>query len=333
MRPLVLMVGLFGMGMGLGLLSGCAEGPSLTRHEFTRRAMGGWAQIVLYCETREAAVEAARAAFDRIEALNDVMSDYKTDSELMRLCAQAGSGPIEASDDLIDVLERAEEISRASGGAFDVTVGPIVRLWRASGREGRLPEAEALAEAMGRVGWEMVRLDRRAGTVDLAVPGMQLDMGGIGKGFAADAAYEQLRLRGLGRSLVNMGGDIRVGEPPPGRAGWRVVPMPFAGDPSNPNNAQAKRGEALIVANVGVASSGDAERFVEVAGVRYSHIVDPGTGIGLTNRVAVVVVAADATTADAIASAASVLGPGGVGALGERFGAEIQFVRFVADNK
>ena len=317
------------VGLALGVwvmvvLSGCSTGSGLTRHEFMRRAMGGQAQIVLYSETREAAVEASRAAFDRIEELDGVMSDYRADSELMRLCAQAGSGPMPASVDLIEVLGRGEEISRASDGAFDVTVGPIVQLWRRARGDGRLPKSDELAGAMRLVGWEKVRLDGDAGTVDLAMVGMRLDLGGIGKGFAADAAFEQLRIRGIGRCLVNIGGDIRVGDPPPGRAGWRIVPVP---------HSDGRRGEAMIVSNVGVASSGDAERFVEVDGVRYSHIVDPRTGIGLTHRTAVTVIARDATAADALASAASVLGPDRGRALVKLFGASVEFERFVAKNK
>jgi len=263
-------------------LVGCTGGPELTRHEFMRPAMGGRAYIVLYSETFEEAVEASRAAFDRIEELNRVMSDYQADSELMLLCAQAGSGPVRASVDLIEVLRRSEEVSRASGGAFDVTVGPIVQLWRRARGDGKLPTPDELAEAMKLVGWEKVGLDTDAGTVDLAVAGMRLDLGGIGKGFAADAAFEQLRMRGIARCLVSMGGDIRVGDPPPGKAGWRIVPVPFSGGPNGSNGSggsKKRRGEPMIVSNVGVASSGDAERFVEVDGVRYSHIVGPKTGL------------------------------------------------------
>ncbi|MCH7960826.1 MAG: FAD:protein FMN transferase [Planctomycetes bacterium] len=301
---------------------GCAGPTRLTRYEFTRQAMGGRAEIVLYARTRDEAVAAAGDAFERIQHLDSVLSDYRAQSELMRVCERAGTGPVRASDDLIAVLRVAETISRASDGAFDVTVGPIVRLWRRSGRDGRLPDRDELAAAMSRVGWQKVQIDPSARTVSLAVAGMRLDLGGIGKGFAADEALAELKRHGLSRSLVNLGGDIAVGDPPPGETGWRIVPAWFVDDPP---------GQPLLIANAGVAGSGDAERFVEVDGVRYSHIVDPRTGIGLTHRTAVVVIASDGTTADALASAASVLGPERGAELVERLGGRAIFRRIGAD--
>jgi thiamine biosynthesis lipoprotein len=243
--------------------------------------MGTRARVVLYASDRAQAQRAADAALDRIAELEAVMSDYRDDSELMRLCA-AGGGTV--SDDLRDVLRAALAVSEASDGAFDVTVGPLVGLWREARATGRLPEPEPIHVARHVVGWR--KLEVRGNHVELA-PGMRLDLGGIGKGFAADAALAVLRERGVERALVDIGGDLALGEGP-----WTVR---VAGEPRE-------------LENCGVAASGDTERFVMIDGVRYSHILDPRTGLGLTHGIAVTVIAPTATEADAWASAASVLG-------------------------
>ena len=261
--------------------------------------MGVEARIILYAENQPTAIDAARAGFDRMTQLDAVLSDYRSDSEVMRLSARAGDGPILVSDDLFEVLDRSLEISLASDGAFDVTVGPVVRLWREARKNGRLPVSENLARARSLVGWRNVTLDADARMVELARPGMQLDFGGIGKGFAADQAIETINRLGFDRCLVDLGGDIRAGAPPPGRDGWSVAVE--LGD-------EAPR-QSIQLNDNAVATSGDTEQFVEIASVRYSHIVDPRTGLGLTNRIAVTVIAPDAATADALASAISVLGP------------------------
>ncbi len=267
--------------------------------------MGVETRIVLFATDDIAARRAARAAFDRIVGLDAVMSDYRSDSELMRVCASGSTGRRPVSPDLHRVLVRAREIAEATDGAFDVTVGPLVRLWRQARREHRLPDAEAIAWAMDRVGHEYLIVDDDA-AIELTRPGMLLDLGGIGKGFAADEALALLVGAGQTHSLVDVGGDIAFGDPPPGADGWRVALG--TGSPS-----------WLSIANRGVATSGDREQFVEIAGTRYSHIVDPGTGLGLTERPTVTVIAQDAATADALASAVSVLGPQRGRALIDRF--------------
>lgn len=279
-------------------LAGCVRPKVLERQEFTRVSMGVPVRLILYAPDREAGIEAAAAAFEEIARLDAILSDYRRDSELMRLCAGAGGPPVPVSDDLIEILARAQSLAGATDGAFDVTVGPAVRLWRESRRTGRLPENEALAAARSLIGSEKLILDPRARTVRLIVPGMQLDLGGIGKGYAAQRATEALRVRGLTRSLVALAGDIVVGDPPPGEAGWRIT-IALADDADR----------AIVLANAAVSTSGDLEQHVEIGGVRYSHIVDPRTGIGVTTRVAAAVVAPRGELADALASAICVLGP------------------------
>src|SRR5665213_1380631 len=157
----------------------------LKRYEYHNPEMGSPFRIVLYAYNQLAADAAAKAAFQRIAQLNDIMTDYDTDSELNRLSQTSGSGKeIHVSDDLWTVLDRAQELAQRSGGAFDVTVGAYVGLWRKARREGVLPDPARLARAREAVGFARMRLHPERHTVELLVPNMQLDLGGIAKGYA-----------------------------------------------------------------------------------------------------------------------------------------------------
>ena len=199
------------------------------------------------------------------------------------------------------MLHAAGKFSVDTSGAFDITVGPLSRLWRRARRQNQLPEQSDLAAALEAVGYEYVQLDTQFQSVRLLLDGMRLDVGGIGKGFAADAALAAARTCGLDRALVNLGEDLAVGAPPPTQSGWRIAMSPF-GDAKHPHRKAR-------LANCSVATSGDASRFVESGDQRYSHIIDPRTGMALTDRRAVTVIAPHGMTADALASALSVLGP------------------------
>lgn len=270
-----------------------------TRFTFTQYHMGVDARLALYAPDRAAAEHAGTAAFARIAALDSIMSDYRRDSELMRLCTQAGGGAVPVSPELFAVLQRAEAVSRDSHGAFDVTVGPLVALWRAARKSGTLPDPAALEAARKKVGWQQIHLDLKARTVRLAVSGMKLDLGGIAKGYAADAAQRVLKAHGITRALVELGGDIVVSAPPPGADGW-TIRVPNAGDDSGPAD--------LKFANCAISTSGDTEQFAVIGGRHYSHVVDPRTGQALTSRVQVTLTAPDGLTSDPLATAVSVLG-------------------------
>jgi thiamine biosynthesis lipoprotein len=289
----------------LGVVGTLASASGLaadTRFQFSQTEMAVPVEVVLYAPTQALATRAAQAAFDRIAALNRVFSDYDTQSELMRLAATSGEGAtVPVSDDLWCVLARAQQISQASRGAFDITVGPVVRLWRRSRRQKELPPSGQLREALSHVGYEKIRLIPEGRKVELTAKGMRLDLGGIAKGYALAAALEVIRQQGIRAAMVHAGGDSALGDPPPGRTGWRIGVGMLKSD--------APPLEYLSLANTSVASSGDMWQYVEIAGCRYSHIVDPHTGVGLTGRSNVTVVAADGATADALATAVSVLGP------------------------
>jgi len=264
--------------------------------------MGTRFKIIIYARDESAAKAAAKAAFQRIADLDGIMSDYRSTSELMRLCQKAGGEPVQVSDDLFRVLERSQEVAQLSDGAFDMTVGPVVRLWRQARRTHELPDPKELAQARELVGYRNVRLDSKNRTVQLLKPGMRLDLGGIGKGYAADAALATLKEQGIDRALVAAGGDIAVSGPPPETDGWTIGIAPLL-DP----DAKPKR--YLILHDAAVSTSGDSEQYLEVNGKRYSHIVDPRTGIGLTDRMSVTVVAPKGLIADPLTKVVSVLGP------------------------
>ena len=302
---------------------GCRSIPhEETRFEFTRPQMGVPFRIVLYAPDEARAKAAAEAAFARVSELNDILSDYDTDSELNRLCRTAGENrSVPISADLSEVLARSQEMARRSGGAFDITVRPVVSLWRNARREKKFPEARRLAEARRLVGWTNLVLEIRTRTAKLLVPDMRLDLGAIAKGYAVDEALRVLKGHRIRRALVAGAGDLAVSGPPPGQKGWRVeiAPLDVPGAPAR---------KFAVLVDAALATSGDLFQHVELDGKRYSHIVDPRTGIGLTDHSLVTIIARDCTTADALATAVSVLGPSDGMALVRRSrGAEALVVR------
>lgn len=271
--------------------------------------MGVQCRIVVYTGDEDSAVAAADAGFHEIARLEDLFSDYRSKSELSRLGDHAGLGPVPASDDMMRILTQAREVSEATDGAFDVTCGPAVALWRESRRTGVLPGAEAIARAREALGWHAVEVDPQARTVTLSKSGMRLDLGGIAKGYAAHHAVVLLKSLGVSSCMVALAGDIAVGEAPPGTPGWRVT---VQGDRGSP-------GPTLVLANASVSTSGDAEQFVVIGGLRYSHIIDPRTGVGTPGGVQATVVARDGAIADALPKAVCVTGPGEAVRLATRF--------------
>ena len=288
----------------LGLLAGCRTAPpsALSRYEFTEPHMWTLWHITLYAPDEATARAAVRAAFARVAKLDEMMTDYVPDSELVLLSYSPANVPVKVSDDLFEVIQFSQAISQQTDGAFDMTVGPVVQLWRRARRQHALPPAGQLAAARQLVGWQKLKLDPKNKSVMLLAANMRLDLGGIAKGYAADAALRVLREKGVTRALVAASGDLAIGNPPPGKKGWRVG----IGEVVGRTNTVA---EMLLLHNAGVSTSGDAEQFVEFDGIRYSHIVNPHTGVGLTNRIQATIIADCATRSDALATAVCVLGP------------------------
>ena len=270
------------------------------RHEFVEKHMGADFRIVLYACKENLARKATDAAFAEVVRLNAILSDYDASSELSRLAETSGTGKtVPVGKDLWTVLKASQKLAAQTSGAFDVTVGPFVRRWRVARFNEKLPSAEKLELARQAVGHHNLKLFPKKHAVRASVLNMTLDLGGIAKGYAADKALAVLRQHGIRSALVDGGGDLTLGDPPPGRKGWRIE----IGGRKHPDLP------ILEFANCAVATSGDIEQFVEIAGKRYSHLIDPSTGVGLTTQLQVTVVAPTGMEADSLASALSVLGP------------------------
>ena len=279
------------------LWSGLAFSAEPRKFEAVEPHMGTLFRITVYVPDSGVARAATNAAFTRVKQLDEALSDYNPDSELMRLTRHPAMGWTPVSTDLFHILEVSQRLARDSGGAFDVTCGPIVKLWREARKTRRLPSHEAIAEALSRSGYKHLFLDNRRRAVRLDIAGMQLDLGAIAKGYAADEALEVLHRRGLKRAMVAASGDIAMGEAPPGTKGWRILIEPS-------ENTE----RVLLLSNSAVSTSGDRNQFVEIAGRRYSHIVDARTGMALTESKGVTVVARRGIDADSLATAACILG-------------------------
>lgn len=258
--------------------------------------MGTRANLVLYAEGDQSANQAAEEAFDRMNAIEETISDWLIESEVSKLRSLPRGEKVILSDDLNRILSLSLDISRESDGAFDITCGALTSLWREARRTGPLPSDDEITALMPSVGWNRLIHSEENGVWTIAVDqnGLWLDFGGIGKGYAADEALKVLASHGIERALVELGGDMAIGSPPPGKVGW-VVAGPSETDP-------------LVLWNCGVATSGSTDQFIESDGQRWSHLLDPRTGQAVRDRGSFTVIATNSTLADGWASVAAVVG-------------------------
>ena len=281
----------------------------LSRFEYKAEKMAVPVRLIFYAESKEKAEEAAAAVYSRFDELNEMMSDYNPESEIVRACRESGETgkPVEISQSLYAVLKRAREINQLSEGAFDISVSPIVKLWRRTRIYGKLPPADYLEKAKELVGnenWNLTETTVNGESrfaLQVLKKDVRLDLGGIAKGYAIDEGIRVLESLGITSALIDAGGDIRVSAAPPGKEGWMVSGLSLSGESGT--------AYYLTVENLAIAASGDTFQYFEIGGVRYSHIIDPRSGEPLTRHSVVSVSASDATTADALASALTVLGP------------------------
>ncbi|MBG87117.1 MAG: hypothetical protein CMO80_09485 [Verrucomicrobiales bacterium] len=298
--PWTFLVTLFGATLAL-LLTGCqtTREQTLQRFEFKRLEMGMMFTMQFYASDKQMAEPAAIAAFDRIRELNMILSDYEDDSELNRVRHSSGSGRwIGLSSELWTVMREADRFSQETDGAFDITAGPLIQLWKRARRQRALPAEERLAEARTRVGHYYIEFRNSGRSVVLWRKGMRLDLGGVAKGYAMDEAVKVLERHGIRRALINGGGDMVASGPPPDAPAWKIE-LPRLDTNAAP--------QFVALRNAAFATSGDRFQFVSIDGVRYSHIVDPRSGEALSDRALVYVIAPSGMIADALATSASVL--------------------------
>jgi FAD:protein FMN transferase len=291
------------LGISVVLFVGCKSIPEkrLSRFQYAELHMATIFRITFYTKNKTNADAAAVAAFERINALENIMSDYDPRSELMELCRKPVREAVTVSADLFRILQISQKISRQTEGAFDVTVGPFVQLWRTARKKKILPTQDEILEARKSVGWQKIKLDSRSRSVTLLAPNMKLDLGGIAKGFAADEALKVLKAYGISRAMVAASGDIVLADSPPKEKGWRIG----VGEMDSKTNQSS---QILFLHNCGISTSGDTEQFIEINKQRFAHIVDPRTGLGLTNRIQATVIARDGTHSDSLATAVCILG-------------------------
>ncbi len=288
---------------GLVLLLLCSTtfaDDALRLYEFRETHLGVPVDLRVYASDQPSANAASRAAYDRIDELNAIFSDYDGETEAMRLCQSAG--PTNVSPELFFLLEKSIAISEQTGGAFDVTISPLIKQWRRARRLKQLPTAEQIAAAKKLIGYHHLKLNAADRTVEILLPGLQLDFGGIAKGYFAEETYNVLAAHGCPCSLVGIAGDIFAGDPPPDEPqGWKIGIAPLDQPDGPPSRYVALKRQCI-------STSGDAFQYVEIDGVRYSHIVHPHTGLGLTERSSVTVIAPHGWLADGYATAVCLVG-------------------------
>jgi FAD:protein FMN transferase len=244
-----------------------------------------------------------RSVFDRVRDIQYRMTITGAESEIISVNRSAGRNPVEVSPDTLSVVRTGLEYSRASGGAFDITIGPVVQLWGIGTEDARVPEEAEIADAVSRVGYEDLEIRPDTNEIFLRKPGMVLDLGGIAKGYAVDEAVRIMTEAGIKHGLVDFGGDIRVIRTRPDGEFWRIGIQ----DPVN-----VDRGSYIGVIRLedtAVVTSGDYERFLDKDGTRYHHILDSETGAPARSSLrSVTVVADNATVADAVSTAVFVMG-------------------------
>lgn len=272
-------------------------------------AMGSLFELFLYGEAERLddtlLTQAGRRAFAEIDALEAEISSWQEDSETSAINRNAGIAPVAAGERLWETLEAARTAYEQTGGAFDVTVGPLVDLWREAEAADRVPAETEIAEALERVGFQHVQMDEDARTVYLDRPGMRLDFGGIGKGQALDVAAAQLRRYGVRRALIHGGTSsvVAIGAPP-GAGGWTIsIRNPYSMD-SEPVAEVEIRDEAL-------STSAASEALLQRDGARYGHIYDPVTGAPATGVISATAIAPDGMRSDALSTAFFVMGVAG----------------------
>jgi len=283
----------------IGLAAG--DTSTLVRHQASRVSMACTYTIEAYGPDAVALPAILEAGLDEVDRIDRLMSHYKPDSPLSGLNREAATRPVAVDPELFDFLAECLRQSRESQGAFDITVGPLMKAWGFFRGEGRLPDQRELEEARDRIGYQHLVLDETARTVRFERPGMELDLGGIAKGYAVDRVVSLLKSRGVNAALVSAGGSTLYAlGAPPGRPGWDV-------ELQDPLDAR-KTGMRLLLKDRALSVSGSSEKWFEVGGKRYTHVMDPRTGRPVEGVLSVAVLTESGTLGDALDNAFFVAG-------------------------
>ncbi|HNR36415.1 MAG TPA: FAD:protein FMN transferase [Candidatus Hydrogenedentes bacterium] len=279
------------------------------KETFTHAAMGTIFEFTLYARPGDDGTDdirrIAEEAFDIVDDLDNRISVWKADSQISYVNRHAAEEPVKAAPDIIDLLLYCRKVNRESGGAFDITVGPLVKCWGFYKSEGILPTGDVLRDALAYVGMDKVNVDSSARTIKFAKPGVLLDFGGVGKGLALDRAARAMRAHGVKAAVLNAGTSsiLAIGAPP-GLQGWRVQIY----DPYRPGHCL----DEVTLCDASLSTSGNYEKFFEIGGKKYCHIFDPRTGKPVEGMLSASAIADTATETDALSTSFFVMGEAGV---------------------
>jgi FAD:protein FMN transferase len=288
--------------LALALLRPLSAAAPLVRYEDSHDAMGTVFTVVAYGEDKEFLAEVVREVFDEIDRLDAQMSNYQPQSELSGINREAAQHPVLVEPKLFGLIQDSLRVSEETDGAFDITVGPLLKAWGFFRGQGRLPSGDELASVMRRVGYRHVTLDPARREVRFDAPGIELDLGAIAKGYALDRAAEILRSQGVSSALISSGtSSIYALGSPPGEAGWKISIR----DPFDEKHVA----DTVRIKNYSLSVSGDYEKFFKLQGRIYSHIFNPKTGRPVENMLSTAVLAPLGETSDALSTSFYVMGP------------------------
>ena len=295
-----------------------------SRFSFTESKMGAPFTVVFYSNDSLQAARVAKRCFILVDSFNFIFSDYIDTSELSKLTATAGinSQATSVSPALYDILLKSKKAYELSEGAFDITMGPLSKLWRKSRKQHQFPNDSTVKSVRNLIGFDKLVIDTVNKTVRLTQIGMQLDLGGIAQGYVAQKIIDFLHTQGINNALVNASGDIVMSGAPIDKKGW-VIGV------NVPETTDELLTQKLVLQNISVTTSGDAYQFIEKDGIKYSHIIDPTTGYGVTSQRNVTAIAADGTTADWLATACSILSIKKAKKLASSLGAEVLIAEII----
>ncbi len=298
------------MSRNIGTISANTHHPTTTMNTIlSLEAMATRFELVLHGDDPARLRAAGEEALAEIAALDAQLSFYNPSSEISWINANAARGPVKAEPRLFELLSLALDISRATEGAFDITVAPLMRAWGFAGGEGHIPDRERIESALKICGMDHIRMDSNSRSIEFDAAGVQLDLGGIGKGYAIDRAVEVLRECGVFSALIHGGTSTVHGiGTPPDEGAWRVA----ANLGQNSPRVYALRDTALSVSAVHGKSFTDA-------GEQYGHVIDPRTGAAVKHDIIAAVSGPSPTVCDALSTALLVLGEESVPALESRF--------------
>jgi len=272
----------------------------LKRFQFSENKMGSPFNLIFYHTDSAEAMIIAKECFSIVDSLNNIFSDYSATSETGRLTSQPSLNDIKVSDELYKMIVLSKQAWRRSHKTFDITIGALTQLWRKAKAEKRFPSEIEIRQAKEFTGFKNVGYDIFTKTVSFKKQGIKLDFGGIVPGYVAQKIIDHLRSKNISRALADASGDIVVSDPPPAKEGWTIA----INLPESENETWNKQ---LELKNFAVSTSGDVYRYLVYNGKRYSHIIDPRTGYGITTQRNVTVIAKDGATADWLATACSIL--------------------------